>query len=324
MIDTAILLAAGLGTRLAPLSAVRAKAALPVAGEILLRRQIKWLAAAGVRQVVVNLHHLPATITARVGHGDDLGVSVRYSWEPAVLGSGGGPRRAFDLVEADRAFIVNGDTLTDLDLRALAAAHEAHRPLVTLASTPSARAGYNALVVDDDGRLVGVARHGQPPHAGRRHVHFIGVQVAERRAFDGVSPDTPSETLKRIYPALLARDAGAVRVVASSAAFHDIGTPADYLATVGAVAAAEGVPLDRGPGGDIAPGADVRDSVLWDGVRVGAGAVVHACVLADGVDVPAGTHLSRAAVVRRDDADAAMRGRAAGGLWVTPLDAADG
>jgi NDP-sugar pyrophosphorylase family protein len=119
VIDAAILLTAGFGTRLAPLSWVRAKAALPVAGEPIIRRQIRWLAAAGVRRVVVNLHHLPASITGLVGHGGDLGVDVRYSWEPRVLGSGGGPRRAFDLLDRDRAFIVNGDTLTDLDLTAL-------------------------------------------------------------------------------------------------------------------------------------------------------------------------------------------------------------
>ena len=79
MIDAAILLAAGYGTRLAPLSWVRAKAALPVAGEPIIRRQIRWLAAAGVRKVVVNLHHLPASITGLVGHGRDLDVEVRYS-----------------------------------------------------------------------------------------------------------------------------------------------------------------------------------------------------------------------------------------------------
>ena len=141
MIDAAILLAAGYGTRLAPLSWVRAKAALPVAGEPIIRRQIRWLAAVGVRRVVVNLHHLPATITGLVGHGGDLGVDVRYSWEPLVLGSGGGPRRAFDLLGRDRAYIVNGDTLTDLDLEALAAAHAAHQPLVTMASTPDVTRG---------------------------------------------------------------------------------------------------------------------------------------------------------------------------------------
>ena len=71
VIDSAIILAAGLGTRLAPLSAVRAKAALPIAGQPIIRRQLAWLAEAGVRRVVVNLHHLPWTVTRVVGHGDD-------------------------------------------------------------------------------------------------------------------------------------------------------------------------------------------------------------------------------------------------------------
>ena len=235
MIDTALLLAAGLGTRLAPLSAVRAKGALPVAGEILLRRQIRWLAAAGVRRVVVNLHHRPASITGRLGHGDDLGVEVRYSWEPVVLGSAGGPRRAFELVDTPRAFIVNGDTLTDLDLRGLAEAHARLGGLVTLAGTPDARPGYNALALDDDGRWLGVTRHGEAVPAaltGRRQVHFIGVQVVERAAFAGVSPDAPSEVLRQVYPALIARDPSSVRVAPGSVTFHDIGTPGEYLRTV--------------------------------------------------------------------------------------------
>lgn len=325
MIDTAILLAAGLGTRLAPLSAVRAKGALPVAGDILLRRQIRWLAAAGVRRVVVNLHHRPASITGRVGHGDDLGVEVRYSWEPIVLGSAGGPRRAFELVDAQRAFIVNGDTLTDLDLHGLAEAHARLGSLVTLAATPDARPGYNALALDDGGRWLGVARHGEPVPAaltGRRQAHFIGVQVVERAAFAGVSADAPSEVLKQVYPALIARDPSAVRVVPGTVAFHDIGTPAEYLRTVRAIADAAGVALDRGRGTRVEAGAVVHDSVLWDDVHVAVGAQVRGCVLADGVRVPAGTHLSNAAVIRRADAGPSTAGRAAGDLWIAPLDAA--
>lgn len=323
MIDAAILLAAGYGTRLAPLSWVRAKAALPVAGEAIIRRQIRWLAAAGVRRVVVNLHHLPATITALVGHGDDLGVEVRYSWEPVVLGSGGGPRRAFDLLDADRAFIVNGDTLTDLDLAALAAAHDAHRPLVTMASTVAARAGYNALAVDDAGAFTGVTRVGHAPapaHVAHRHVHFIGVQVAERAAFAAASPDVPSETLKTLYPALIAHDRTSVRVWPSAVSFHDIGTPADYLATVRAIADAEQRPLDRGNDVTIGDAAEVTGTIVWNEVRVGAGAVVHSCILADGVVVPPGHHLSSVAVVPRALAPAGTAGEAAGDLWIAPLD----
>lgn len=323
MIDAAILLAAGYGTRLAPLSLVRAKAALPVAGEPIVRRQIRWLAAAGVRRVVVNLHHLPASITGLVGHGDDLDVEVRYSWEPVVLGSGGGPRRAFDLLDRDHAFIVNGDTLTDLDLGALAAAHAAQQPLVTMASTPDARPGYNALAVDADGRFAGVTRAGHAPapaHAEHRQVHFIGVQVAERAAFAAASPDVPSEALKTLYPALIAHDPASVRVWPSAVTFHDIGTPADYLATVRIVAAAEGRTLDRGDDVLVAEGADVTGTVIWNDVTIGTGAVIHDSVLADGVTVPAGRRLSRVAVVPRALVPASARGQADGDLWIAPLD----
>lgn len=159
MIDTALILAAGLGSRLAPLSAIRAKAALPVAGEAIIRHQVRWLAAAGVRQVIVNLHHLPATVTSVVGHGEDLGVTVRYSWEPRLLGSAGGPRQAFNLAAAERLIVVNGDTLTDLDLGALVDEHARTGPLVTMAAT-GARTGYNALLVNEAGCLAGVALAG--------------------------------------------------------------------------------------------------------------------------------------------------------------------
>ena len=70
--------------------------------------------------LVVNLHHLPHTVTAVLGDGSDLAVRVRYSWEqPRILGSAGGPRQALDIIGEDTFLIVNGDTLTDLDLRAL-------------------------------------------------------------------------------------------------------------------------------------------------------------------------------------------------------------
>ena len=75
----ALVLTAGLGTRLQPLTSVRAKPAIPVAGEPLIRRIIAWLAAEGVTELVLNLHHLPHTLTAAVGDGSDMGVRVRYS-----------------------------------------------------------------------------------------------------------------------------------------------------------------------------------------------------------------------------------------------------
>ena len=88
-----MVLAAGLGTRLRPLALVRAKPALPVAGEPIIRRILRWIVANGAANVTLNLHHLPETVTAVVGDGSDLGARVRYCWEqPTILGSAGGSR----------------------------------------------------------------------------------------------------------------------------------------------------------------------------------------------------------------------------------------
>src|SRR5450759_5100656 len=112
----ALVLTAGFGTRLRPLTDVRAKPAMPVAGEPMIRRIVAWLASHGIADVVLNLHHRPETLTAVVGDGSDLGVRARYSWEqPRVLGSAGGPRLALPIIGAETFFIINGDTLTDLD-----------------------------------------------------------------------------------------------------------------------------------------------------------------------------------------------------------------
>jgi mannose-1-phosphate guanylyltransferase len=322
VIDTALVLAAGLGTRLAPLSALRAKAALPVAGEALVRRQIRWLAAAGVTRVVVNLHHRPATITALLGHGDDLGVAVSYSWEPVVLGSAGGPRRALELLARDRFFIVNGDTLTDLDLSALAAVHAGSGALVTMAASPDLPAGYNALLVDDAGRWCGVRRAGTTDEArsGQSAVHFVGIQVADAAAFAGLPADAASESLRQAYPPLLHDDAGAVRVWTTGATFRDVQTPADYLETARAVAAAERRPIDRGRQAAVAPSARLDGSILWDDVVVGEDVELVDCVVGDRAHVPDGLRARAASIVPISTGHAAgPRDLAVGEVVVVPF-----
>jgi NDP-sugar pyrophosphorylase family protein len=326
----ALVLAAGLGTRLRPLSDVRAKAALPVAGRPLIARILELLHTSGIRRVVVNLHHLPESITRIVGDGSSFGLDVRYSWEPQVLGSGGGPARAIPLLAADRFLVVNGDTLADVDIEALAAAHRASGALVTMAVTPADLSRYNAVVADPSGAVVGFApRTGEPalaapshpaPEQAPRHsgtpapgtpaprhpgtpapripYHFIGIQAVNAAAFTGVLPDRPSETVRDLYPRLLASRPGCVRVFSGdhTIRFHDIGTPAGYLATVQRIAAAEHRPLDRGQQCDIDSTSRVDGSVLWDRVRVGAGAHVVDCIVADDVTIPPGARYHRQAI----------------------------
>src|SRR6187399_3682313 len=131
----ALVLTAGLGTRLQPLTLARAKAAAAVDGEPLARRTIRWLVGHGVRDLVLNLHHKPESIAAAVGDGSDLGARVRYSWESPVLGSAGGPRHALPLLTEGGAgstcLVVNGDTLTNVNLRAMVEQHRHSGALVT-------------------------------------------------------------------------------------------------------------------------------------------------------------------------------------------------
>lgn len=281
----ALILTAGLATRLQPLSFVRAKAALPVAGEPLVRRILRWLARSGVTDAVLNLHHLPHTITSVVGDGGDLGLRVRYSWEVPVLGSAGGPKRALPLLGAPRFLVVNGDTLTNLDPGPLLADHARSGALVTMAAVPNREPEkYSALRVADDRRFTGVVPRG----SSEPSFHFFGVQVVEAAALVSVPDGTPYETVSTLYPALVAAQPSAVRVLDADAEYFDIGTPADYLQTSLAIAAREGG-RTTGARARVARDARIERSILWDDVEVEAGAMLRECVVADGVRVPAET-----------------------------------
>jgi mannose-1-phosphate guanylyltransferase len=299
-----LVLTAGLATRLQPLSSVRAKAALPVAGTPLVTRILSWLRAAGVERVVLNLHHRADSITRLVGDGSALGLHVRYCWETDILGSAGGPARAIPLLESDRFLIVNGDTLADVDLKAIAARHVETNAQVTMAVV-DADPRYNAITASEAGLVTAFPDRssGTPGTLGTasRHFHFIGVQAVNAAVFAGVSPDVKSETVHGIYPQLIARKPEAVRVFRTGAEFFDIGSPRDYLDTALTLAAREGRPLDRGRDCTVAADAELTNTILWDRVVVGAGARLSSCVLADDVVVPEGAEFSQSSLVMRDN-----------------------
>ena len=290
----ALVLAAGLATRLQPLSLVRAKAALPVAGDALIARILRRLHAAGSRRVVINLHHRAASITRIVGDGSSFGLSIRYSWEPEVLGSAGGPARAIPLLESDRFLIVNGDTLTDIDLSALVARHVDTNAQVTMAVVDGDRR-YNGVIADDTGVVRGFGK-------SERASHFIGIQAVNAAVFAGIDPDARSETVHGFYPAVIATRPGAIRTFHVREEFFDIGSPSVYLATARALAAREHRPLDRGEGCVVADDARLTETILWDRVSVGARAELTECVVADDVVVPPDAKYSRRSLVMRDNA----------------------
>ena len=281
----ALVLTAGLATRLRPLSLVRAKAAMPVGGEPIVRRILRWLRASGIQEAVLNLHHLPHTITRVVGDGGDLDMRIRYSWEQPILGSAGGPRQALPLLDADTFVIVNGDTLTDVDITALLADHKQSGALVTMTVVPPMPgAQYGGVRVESDGVVTGFTKRGSPEPS----YHFVGVQAVEARAFASVAPGVPAESVLELYPSLIAARRGSVRAYTCRTEFFDIGTPADYLRTSLLLSARENGASSLGSRPRIHASAHIEESILWDDVEVGAGSVLRQCIVADGVRVPPG------------------------------------
>lgn len=290
----ALVLAAGLGTRLDPLTRLVAKAAVPLAGRSLVERLLAHLQRQGVAEVVVNLHHRAETITRLLGDGRHLGLGVRYSWEPEVLGSAGGPRRALPLLDADTFLIVNGDTLSDAPLSPLVDAHRRGRADVTLAVVDNpAPDRYNGIVLDDTGAVTGFV----PAGRAERSWHFIGLQVAQAEVFRSLPDGVPAETIHGIYRDRLRERPGCLRALPVTAGFHDVGTPEDYLRTARAIAGGDGDAPVLEPGASVDAAAHVVRSVVWPGARIEPGVRLEDCIVAGPVTVPSGFSRRRATLV---------------------------
>jgi NDP-sugar pyrophosphorylase family protein len=330
--ERALVLTAGLGTRLRPLTLVRAKAAVPVDGEPLARRAIRWLVSHGITDLVLNLHHRPASITAVVGDGTDLGARVRYSWENPVLGSAGGPRHALPLLLDPRSpqggfhlrasaaappatadkprfggqaggtsasgalLLVNGDTITDVNLAALRDSHQRSGALVTMALIPNPRPDkYGGVRLDDRGAVIGFTRRG----AAETSFHFVGVQAVEADVFAPLPDGVPAESVSGVYRTLIDERPGSVAGFVSDARFQDIGTPSDLLETSLELASAAGRPGQPAWGArvEVAGSARVSRTLLWDDVTIGDAAELHDCIVADGVAIAPGARYERCAIV---------------------------
>jgi len=310
----ALVLAAGLGTRLDPLTRLVAKASVPLAGKTLLERSLEHLRQHGVTDVVINLHHRPDTVTAILGDGTRSGIRIRYSWEPRILGSAGGPRRALPLLDADRFLIVNGDTLCEVDLRNMVRDHVENEADVTMAVVPNpAPDHYNGISLDADRRVTSFVPRGQAQGSW----HFIGVQVVEAGVFAGLSDGVPAETVAGIYRERIATGAIALRGYCVDLPFVDVGTPRDYLAAALALAGTgNGNAIDTGAHVDAT--ARTSGSVVWSNSSIGPDCVLDDSVVAN-VNLPAGFRTSSAVLVPSSIAKPGDAATIIGDVAVFPL-----
>lgn len=299
----ALVLAAGLGTRLDPLTRLLAKPAVPLGDRSLLERILDGLQHEGVRDVVINLHHRPESLTRIIGDGAARGLRVRYSWEREILGSAGGPRRALPLLDAETFLIVNGDTLCDVPLAPMLAAHERSSADVTLAVVRNPAPGhYNGIRATEDGVVRAFVPKG-PEAAGTWH--FVGVQIADAGVFVSLPDGVPAETVAGLYRAFVSTEPGRVCVHPVDAPFVDVGTPRDYFEAARRFPASRPVP------------SSVVDSVVWPDAAVGPGVRLTRCVVA--CDVPDALDVTDAVLVPAAVARPGDPCRLAGSVAIFPF-----
>lgn len=296
----AMVLAAGLGLRMRPLTLLRAKPALPVLNRPLLRWTLERLARHGVTDVIINLHHLPKTVTAALGDGGDVGLRVTWSRERALLGTGGGPRAVRDFFGDEPFLLVNGDMLFDFDLSRLLVRHRTTGARATLALLPNPDPRrYGPVVTGPDGRVRSLA--GRPRGARGTVSLFTGVHVLDPALLERL-PRGASDSVRDLYVPLVAEGARVLGFRVRGA-WYDLGRPSLYLSaqirrlrggrslihpSARIEAGARVVASVVGSGARAAGGAVVEGSVLWEGSEVNAGARVRGSILLTGATIGAG------------------------------------
>ena len=329
----ALVLAAGLGTRLRPLTEELPKPLLPVLGRTLLARTLDALAAAGCEAVAINLHHLPETIPAAVGErwGE---MPLVYSREEPILGTLGAfvPLRAF-FAGADEVLLVNGDSLCDWPLGDLLARHRRTGASATLllAGRPDPRPFGGGVGIDRRGRITAIRGDRAFGEVHRRFV-YAGAYVLGPELLGRVPEGRPSDSMQDLFLPLLAEGGPPLASLVTWRPWHDLGTPARYLEGVadwlqrqggrGASWVSPEAVVERGArvtrsavegGALVEAGAEVAGSLLLAGARVERGARLERCLLGPGAVVPRGLRLEGRLVSRE------RRGAAA--APIAPLDA---
>jgi NDP-sugar pyrophosphorylase family protein len=298
----AMILAAGYGERLWPLSCDRTKPAFPVLGKPLVGFVAEYLSRYGFEDIVVNLHHQPDSVRAALGDGSKFGVRLEYVHEPVILGTSGALDNAREILEGGTFVVVNGKLITDLDLKAALKTHREQNALATLVLLPNPQRERFSMVETRDGLVTGfggMPAAGSPGQNGEAPLMFTGIHILESRIFDYIPRGVFSHTITDVYlPAIAKGERIAAHL--SAGMWYELSTLKRYLDISLALMSQQGKDVYPGRNSAIGPGAEVHDAVFWDDVTVARDVYIRRAVLGDGVRIRAGERIEDAVVVRAE------------------------
>ncbi|MGP0566563.1 MULTISPECIES: sugar phosphate nucleotidyltransferase [unclassified Nitrospina] len=331
----AMILAAGFGTRLRPLTLHTPKPMVPVMNRPMLEHTLELLRGQGINDLTINLHHLPDQVTAYFREGGGFGVHINWSKEEAILGTAGGIKKAQKFLDGAPFLVMNSDVFADIDLTRVRAFHEEKKAVLTLVlKEGDSPETCDPIQIDDGGRIVHMP--GVPskstPETDHRYT-FTGIQIMDPRVFDYMAEGVFSGTTTDVFPQMIEEGLPVYGYIHEDY-WIDIGQPASYHrvhrdlldgtarwrlpeASADPGRATIIPPLHIGNDCTIAASArlgpytvladgcvigenvTVDNTICWQGVTLEADAQVTRSVLGDGVTVPAGTRCEDAVLAAK-------------------------
>lgn len=328
----AMILAAGFGTRLFPLTIDRTKPAIPFLGKPLVGYVAEYIAKFGITDVIVNLHHQPQSVIDALGDGSNFGVNIEYTIEqPEILGTAGALEFARSHLENDTFVIVNGKIISDIDIAAAVKTHKRSGAIATMVLKENHKREKFTVVHTRDGMIDYFGPHATPvteaelrdtEHEIVTPLMFTGIHILEPEVLDLI-PKGYSDTVTDIYIPYI-KSGGKIATHIAEGEWFELSTIPRYLDISLAMMKAGDVHFGRNC--VMAGAVSLKDSVIWDDVTIGDGATLYRTIIADGVTIEPGEHFENAAIVRADMVrscseipEKALKGYVQGDNYIVPL-----
>lgn len=328
-----VILAAGFGTRLFPLTIDRTKPAIPFLGKPLVGYVAEYIARFGFTDFIVNLHHQPDSVIKALGDGSEFGVNIEYSREvPDILGTAGALYHARHLLGDEPFLIVNGKIISDIDISGAIETHRSSGALATMVLKPNIKREKFTIVETEDGRVKSFGPQAMPLTEDEikkstaeltTPLMFTGIHILDQRVFDYIPKGGFSDIVMDVYRPALAKGDNIAAHVADGQWF-ELSTIPRYL-DISLAMNTSGEPI-VGDACRISSTASVRDCVIWDNVSVGSEADLYRTIIADGVTIPDGEQFENVAIVRADMVrncdeipEKALKGYIQGDNYIVPL-----
>ena len=322
----ALILAAGFGTRLKPLTNDIPKPMFPVLNRPILEHALNFLSSQGIKEIAINLHHQPEGIIDYFGNGKNFNVKLHFSKEENILGTAGGIKKLELFFKDDTFLVINSDILADVNLKDVLKFHQEKKSKLTLVVRQDSNTEkYDSIQRVEEGRIVNFLGHSIKNSAVTTKVMFTGIQIMEPDIFSRIPENKFCGTTEDVFPRMI-QDGIPVYGFLHKGYWIDMGTRETYIQAqkdamdekvvlnnlysrnpegpllVPPVHIGKNCEISQdaqvgpyaviGDGCRIRPGAIVENSILWSDATIGNDSTIKNCIISSGACIAAGQSLT--------------------------------